>query len=159
MWPSDQQIELSDQESCTILLVGSGILSVNRSVYNELILWEILSDDHVDDSHPERICCANTPFHKKTQVEASFWSKSTKVGVSCAVVCLKKGGQRWKTVTGLCVQTNGVQLCSSDQELDKMWTSINVCFFIADELRLFPYFFVKENLDIFGSGATYWCQF
>ena len=93
MWPSDQQIEFSDQESCTLLLVGSGILSVNRSVYNELILWEILSDDHVDDSHPERICCANTSFHKKTQVEASFWSKSTKVGVSCAAVHLKKGGQ------------------------------------------------------------------
>lgn len=66
MWPSDQQIELRDQESYTLFLAAGGIFSVNRSVYSELILWEILSDDHVDDSHLEMICCVNMLFRKKT---------------------------------------------------------------------------------------------
>lgn len=33
MCPSDEQIEFSDQESYTLVLVAGGILYVNRSVY------------------------------------------------------------------------------------------------------------------------------
>lgn len=33
MCPSDQQVELSNQESYTLFLVAGGIFSVNKSVY------------------------------------------------------------------------------------------------------------------------------
>lgn len=49
-----------------------GVFSVSRSVHSALILWYILSDDQVDDSHLEMICCANMLFHKKVKVEASI---------------------------------------------------------------------------------------
>lgn len=49
----------------SVITLFLAVFSVSRSVVSALILWDILSDDQVDDSHLEIICCANMLFHKK----------------------------------------------------------------------------------------------
>lgn len=145
MGVSDQQSGFSDQESYTLFSVAGGIFSVIRKVYCELILWEILSDAHVDDSYLDMICCANVLFHKRMQVEASFWYISTKAGASRASVQhlkKEKQGERQFLACGrkLMVFSFAVQI----KNLIKCEPVLMFAFFIAHELRLLPYILSKK---------------